>query len=47
MVKEIIRKVGAQVEHYLEESQKGNTPALNQQAPEHIAQDLKLKKRFQ
>ena len=47
MVKEIIRKVGAQVEHYLEESQKGNTPALNQQAPERIAQDLKLKKRFQ
>ncbi len=46
MVEETVRKVGAQIERYLKESQKGNTAALDQRAPEEIAKDLQLKKRF-
>mgnify|MGYP002620528605 CR=1 FL=1 len=46
MLQQTIDRVGQLLQEHLEASKAGNTPALNQQAPETIAQDLQLKERL-
>ncbi|MGB2397440.1 MAG: pyridoxal phosphate-dependent decarboxylase family protein [Flavobacteriaceae bacterium] len=46
MTESIIQQIGALLARHLKQSQAGKTAALNQQAPEIIAQELALKERF-
>ena len=46
MIQETIDRVGQLLHDHLSQSKAGNTPALNQQAPETIAKDLQLKERL-
>ena len=46
MINSTLDRVGELLQKHIEQSKAGKTPALNQQAPETIANELKLKERL-